>query len=155
MQVRCIINKATYNKHIVKQSNTINAGPLYYQQSNLQQTHSQQSDTINAGPLYYQQSNLQQTHSQQSDTINASPLYYQQSNLLMRRSFWVRVRIQHRVIFSFEVITFTGTLHWTGNRRLITGVGSNPKVVTFSLLGNQFHLLFWNCKCTEETSYKG
>ena len=34
------------------------------------------------------------------------------------------------------------TLHWAGNRRLITGVGSNQKFVTFSLLANQCHLLF-------------
>ena len=25
----------------------------------------------------------------------------------------------------------TGTLHWAGNQRLVTGVGSNPKFVTF------------------------
>ena len=50
-----------------------------------------------------------------------------------------------------RLFTFTGALHWTGNRRLITGVGSNPKlVVTFPLLANRFHLLFWNCKCTEK-----
>ena len=46
--------------------------------------------------------------------------------------------------------TLTGTLHWTGNRRLITGMGSNLRLVTFSLLANRFHLLFWNCKCTEK-----
>ena len=48
--------------------------------------------------------------------------------------------------------TFTGTLHWTGNLRLITGVDSNSKLVTFSLMANRFYLLFWNCKCTERTS---
>ena len=33
--------------------------------------------------------------------------------------------------FLLRSFTFTGTLHWTGDRRLVTGVGSNPKLVTF------------------------
>ena len=51
-------------------------------------------------------------------------------------------------------ITLTGTLHWTGNRRLITGVGSNPKFVPFSLLANRCHLLFWNYRCTDKNQLK-
>ena len=50
-------------------------------------------------------------------------------------------------LFLLRSFTFTGTLHWT---RLITGVGSNPRLVTLSLLANRFNLLFWNCKCTEK-----
>ena len=38
--------------------------------------------------------------------------------------------------------TLAGTLHWAGNERIITGVVSNPKFVTFSLLANRCHLLF-------------
>ena len=37
---------------------------------------------------------------------------------------------------------------------VITGVGSNPKLVTFSLLANRFYWLFWNCKCNDNTSCK-
>ena len=51
-------------------------------------------------------------------------------------------------------ITLTGILHWTGNRRLITGVASNQKFVTFSLLANRCHLLFWNCRCTDKNQLK-
>ena len=39
-------------------------------------------------------------------------------------------RILFRVIFSsgkLRSFTLAGTLHWVGNQRLITGVGSNPK----------------------------
>ena len=33
--------------------------------------------------------------------------------------------------FLLRSFTFTGTLHWTDNRPLITDMGSNPKLVTF------------------------
>ena len=52
--------------------------------------------------------------------------------------------------FLLRSFTFTATLRWTGKWRLITEVGLNPKLVPFSLLANLFHLLFWNCKCTEK-----
>ena len=42
-------------------------------------------------------------------------------------------------------------MEWNGILRLITDVSSNSKFTTFSLLANQFHLLFYtSTKCTFE-----
>ena len=50
---------------------------------------------------------------------------------------------RHLFFWQIRPFTPTGTLRWAGNRRLITDVGSNPKLVTFSLLANRYHLLLY------------
>ena len=49
--------------------------------------------------------------------------------------------------------TLSGALHRTGNRRLQLA-WFESEIGDFSSLANRFHLLFWNCKSTEKTSYK-
>ena len=41
---------------------------------------------------------------------------------------------RHFVFWQIRSFTLPGTLNWAGNQRLITGVSSNKKFVTFSLL---------------------
>ena len=71
---------------------------------------------------------------------------------LKQEGFLIRVRIPLHVYFSYgkpRSFTFKCTLHWAGNRRLITGVGSNPTFVTFPYLANRCNLLFCaSSRCT-------